>query len=85
MHILIVTSIGLIALFVTVAVAGRGGKPVARAARAFIASWLIISAAHLCCGVFAAGYSLLDELLVHTVIFGVPAGIAVFLALRKPA
>lgn len=46
----------------------------------FMGVWLIFCLVDYCIGVFQAGYSPLDELGIHLIIFAVPAAAAYFLA-----
>jgi hypothetical protein len=76
MHTLIVTLIGLglLGLFIGFA------KAKDSAARRFIPVWLALCIAHLTYGVIVAGYTLVMELGVHAVVFGVPAALAFILS-----
>lgn len=81
------TSLGVVLLLAFVAIAAtlkkRPGPPAFNAPRAFIFLWLGISAAHFYIGVFREGYPIAIELAVHAIIFGVPAGLAWYLARRS--
>jgi heme/copper-type cytochrome/quinol oxidase subunit 2 len=85
MHTLRLTVIGLVLLSVFVFVAAqinqRKGKAV-DGAKPFIWVWLAVAAMNFYVGVFIAGYSVLTELLVHSIVFGVPAGTACYLSRR---
>jgi hypothetical protein len=48
------------------------------AVRAFLGVWFLVAAANLWIGVTQAGYSVVEELPVFFVIFGVPAAVAVY-------
>jgi hypothetical protein len=84
MHTLRITLIGLIllSLFVFIAAQINQGKnrPPVDGAYLFIWVWLVVSIANFCVGIFIAGYSVLTELGVHVIVFGVPAGVASFLS-----
>ena len=84
MHTLRITLIGLILLslfvFVAVQINQQKDRPPVDGAHLFIWVWLVVSIANFCVGVFIAGYSVLTELGVHLVVFGVPAGVAWFLS-----
>ena len=84
MHTLRITLIGLILLslfiFVAAQVKQRRNRPEVDGANIFIWVWLAASVANFCVGVFVAGYSVLTELAVHTIVFGLPAGVAWFLS-----
>lgn len=86
MHTLTITLIGLILLSVFIFVAAqinqRKNRPAVDGAYFFIWVWLVASIANFCIGVFIAGYSVLAELAVHVVVFGLPAGVAWFLSRR---
>jgi hypothetical protein len=87
MHMLMMTVIGLalLAAFVFGAHAlNRAGTRI-NGPLVFIGFWLAVSAVSFLIGVFVAGYSVLTELGVHAVIFGVPAGLAWFLSRRAAA
>jgi hypothetical protein len=87
MRTLALTSLGLVLLLALVAIAAtlkkRPGPPAFNAPRAFIFLWLGISAAHFYIGVFREGYPVGMELVVHAIIFGVPAGVAWYLSRRS--
>jgi uncharacterized membrane protein YwaF len=86
MHTLRITLMGLILLSVFVFVAAqinqRKNRPAVDGAYLFIWVWLAASIVNFSIGVFVAGYSVLTELAVHLVVFGVPAGVAWFLSSR---
>jgi FtsH-binding integral membrane protein len=86
MHTLRITLIGLILLslfvFVAAQINQRKDRPHVDGAHLFIWVWLVASIVNFCVGVFVAGYSILTELAVHVVVFGVPAGVAWFLSRR---
>jgi FtsH-binding integral membrane protein len=78
--------IGLVLLSVLVFVAAqinqRKNQKNLDGARIFIWVWLIVSAINFCVGVFVAGYSIVTEIVVHIIVFGVPAGTAWYLSRR---
>jgi len=86
MHTLRITLVGLILLSLFVFVASqinqRKNRPPVDGAYLFIWVWLVASIANFFVGVFVAGYSVLTELAVHVVVFGVPAGVAWFMSHR---
>jgi hypothetical protein len=85
MHTLRLTVIGLLLLSVFVFVAAQINERKGRAvdgAKPFIWVWLAVAAVNFYVGVFVAGYSVLTELLVHLIVFGVPAGTAWYLSHR---
>ncbi|MCI0553537.1 MAG: hypothetical protein L0287_21535 [Anaerolineae bacterium] len=89
MHTLMLTSGGLILLLAFILVANsinkRKSSPTINGPRIFIWFWLIVSAINFCVGVFVAGYSVVSEIIVHIVVFGLPAGIAWYLSRRFAA
>ena len=86
MHTLTITLIGLIALSLFVFVAAQINQRKTRSpvdgARLFIWVWLTASIVNFSVDVFVAGYSVLTELAVHVIVFGVPAGATWFLSRR---
>jgi hypothetical protein len=84
MHTLRITLIGLILLslfvFVAAQINQRKNRPAVDGAYLFIWVWLVVSIANFCVGIFIAGYSVLTELGVHVIVFGLPAGVAWFLS-----
>jgi hypothetical protein len=86
MHTLRITVSGLVLLSVFVFVAAqinqRKDRMPVDGAYLFIWVWLAASIVNFSVGVFVAGYSVLTELAVHVVVFGVPAGVAWFLSRR---
>jgi len=89
MHTLRLTLIGLILLsvfvFVTAQINQRNNRRGVNGAWIFIWVWLVISALNFCVGVLFAGYSVLTEIAVHVVVFGLPAGVAWCLSRRRRA
>ena len=78
MHTIMVIGGGLI-LFALFAVVGRqrgGVNAAAAAALWFIPVWLIAAVINLWIGVTRAGYTVLEELPIGLVVFGVPAAVA---------
>ena len=84
MHTLRITLIGLILLslfiFVAAQINQRKNRPAVDGAYLFIWVWLVVSIANFFVGVFIAQYSVLTELAVHVIVFGVPAGAACFIS-----
>lgn len=87
MHMLMMTSLGLALLaafwFIGRLLNRRAGRQVVNGPRLFLPVWLAVSFYNGYIGVTKAGYSVQAELLVHVVVFGLPAAIAVFLMIRK--
>ncbi len=87
MHMLMMTVIGLALLaafwFVGRLLNRRAGRAVINGPRLFLLVWAAVSFYNGYVGVTTAGYSVQAELLVHVVVFGLPAAIAVFLMIRK--
>ncbi len=85
MHTLVITSTGFLLLVLFVAIASRreAGTPRAMITLLFIPVWLVISIVDLCLGVFQAGHHWVDELGVHSFVFGAPA-VAALLLVRRP-
>lgn len=86
MHMLMMTSLGL-ALLAAFWFAGRllnarAGRRVINGPRAFLLVWAAVSFYNGYVGVTKAGYSVQAELLVHLVVFGLPAAVAVVLMVR---
>ncbi len=79
MHTLIVTGFGLLLLGVFLA-AGGANRPAI--AYGFIALWAVLCILHLSFGVVARGYGLREELAIHIIVFGLPAALALMVALR---
>ena len=80
MHVLMVIAGGfvLLALFLLLARSWGADRGIfAVAAKAFIPVWLAISLVNLGIGVRYAGYTVLQELPILVVIFGIPAAAAV--------
>lgn len=79
MHTVIVTGGGLVLLGLFLLLARSWTSDVsilAVAAKAFIPAWLSISLVNLWIGVRYAGYTVLQELPILLVIFGIPAAVA---------
>jgi hypothetical protein len=87
MHMLMMTVIGLALLaafwFVGRLLNARAGRAVINGPRVFLLVWAVVSVYNGYVGVTKAGYSVQAELLVHVVVFGLPAAIAVFLLWKK--
>lgn len=81
MHMLILTVAGLALLAGLWALNRRTGRP-EHPTLWFVVIWAIASSANFAVGVFVAGYSFIDESLVHAVVFGVPFAAAWFLRSR---
>lgn len=87
MHMLTMTVIGLVLLFAFWLggrlLNARAGRAVINGPRLFLPVWLAVSFYNGYIGVTKAGYSVQAELLVHVVVFGLPAAVAVWLSLRR--
>jgi hypothetical protein len=87
MHMLMMTSLGLALLaifwFVGRMLHRRARRQVVNGPRLFLPVWAAVSFYNGYVGVTQAGYSVRAELLVHVVVFGLPAAIAIWLILRK--
>lgn len=87
MHMLMMTVLGLVLLaafwFVGRQLNARAGRQVVNGPRLFLPVWLAVSVYNGYVGVTKAGYSVQAELLVHIVVFGLPAAVAIFLMMRK--
>jgi hypothetical protein len=80
MHVLIVTMGGFVLLGLFLLLARSWGPDrgmLGVAAKAFIPVWLSISLVNLWIGVQYAGYTVLQELPILAVIFGIPSAAAV--------
>ncbi|MCW0233566.1 MAG: hypothetical protein OJJ21_08215 [Ferrovibrio sp.] len=86
MHMLMMTVLGFIVLAVLWGGArfinARAGRTVVNGARLFLPVWAAVSFYNGYIGVTRAGYSVQAELLVHLVVFGLPAAVAVWLIWR---
>lgn len=88
MHMLMVTGGGLVLLGLFLILARSWGADpaiMAVAAKAFVPVWLAISLVNLWIGVRYAGYTVLQELPILVVIFGIPAAAAVAVIRRYGA
>lgn len=88
MHMLMVTGGGLVLLGLFLLLARSwGSDPSIKgvAAKAFIPVWLTISLVNLWIGVQYAGYTVLQELPILAIIFGIPAAAAVLVIRRYGA
>ncbi|WP_341899227.1 hypothetical protein [Ferrovibrio terrae] len=87
MHMLMMTALGLAVLaafwFIGRLLNARAGRMVVNGPRLFLAVWAAVSFYNGYIGVTKAGYSVQAELLVHLVVFGLPAVAAVVLMFRK--
>jgi uncharacterized membrane protein YwaF len=81
MHTLLVIGGGLVLLAVMV-LAGRLFEQPAAALRFFLVLWLIATVVNLWVGVTRAGYTVMQELPIGVVVFGVPALVALALLWR---
>ena len=88
MHMLIVTAGGVVLLGLFLLL-GRSWGPdraiLGVAAKAFIPVWLTIALVNLWIGVRYAGYTVLQELPILVVIFGIPAAAAIAVIRRYGA
>jgi hypothetical protein len=84
MHTIMVVSGGivLLALFCLIGRLRNGLPGMARAARLFLPVWFVAAIINLSVGVLSAGYTVVDELPILLVIFGVPAILATLIAWR---
>lgn len=88
MHMLMMTMLGLAVLaafwFIGRLLNRRAGRRVVNGPRLFLPVWAAVSFYNGYVGVMKAGYSVQAELLVHLMVFGLPAAVAVWLMLKKP-
>jgi ABC-type iron transport system FetAB permease component len=81
--------IGLVLLsvfvFVAAQVNARKGSKTVDGAFWFLWVWLVVSVLNFCVGVLLANYSVLTEIAVHVIVFGLPAGVAWYLSRRLRA
>ena len=84
MHTVMVTAGGfaLLAIFCAIGWSRDREAGLARAARAFVPVWLVASVVNMTVGVVSAGYTVMQELPILVVIFGVPAAVAWLLSRR---
>lgn len=83
MRTLIVIIIGIAVLFVFIALAAalskrRAGNPL-DGAMIFVWAWLVFAFIDCCLGV-SAGHGLAMELMIHALLFALPAGLAWYLS-----
>jgi len=82
MHTLMVLTGGFVLLFfcqlVARAVGGPGVGPMIKAMKLFIPIWFVAAAINMWIGISHAGYTVMQELPIFLVIFGVPAAAAVW-------
>jgi hypothetical protein len=79
MHTLKVIAAGicLLVLFLLVGrLLGGSNAAIGRATYYFIAAWLVAAVINLAIGVVSAGYSVVQELPIFLIVFGVPALVA---------
>jgi hypothetical protein len=76
MHTITVIGSGLLLLGFLLLTCAWAGIGVARGALVFIPIWLALSVLNLWLGVSRAGYSVMDELPIFLVVFGVPVILA---------
>jgi len=76
--IILVVGFVLLAAFIAGAKLHSGGGAAAmrNAVVAFVVFWFIAAAANMAIGVLAAGYTVLEELPIFLLIFGLPAVVA---------
>lgn len=86
MHMLKMTALGFAVLIVIFALAyavnRRAGREVLNGLRVFLIVWAMVCLWNGYTGVVKAGYSVLAELAVHVVVFGLPA-LCAWLAARQ--
>lgn len=58
-------------------------RDAARATRLFLILWLVVSIGNLLVGVLYAGYGWAEEAGIALLVFGVPAALAIALAVRR--
>jgi hypothetical protein len=89
MHTLRLTLIGLILLsvfvFVTAQINQRNNRRGVDGAWIFIWVWLVVSTLNFFVGVVVAGYSVVTEIAVHVLVFGLPGGVAWYLSRKRRA
>lgn len=87
MHMLMMTVLGFAVLAALWGIARfvnrHAGRMMLNGPRVFLLVWAAVSVWNGYVGVTKAGYSVQAELLVHLVVFGLPAAAAVWLMLRK--
>lgn len=83
MHTAMVIGGGLILLAAMIVVARLFGISARSAALAFIPLWFICAVINLWIGVTEAGYTVMQELPILAVVFGVPALLAYLLSRRQ--
>lgn len=82
MHTLVVILIGLAGLWWAVRRGDARGRPI-DAIVTFVWIWLLLSVAHFAAGVLVAGYPAALEAQLHVLIFGIPAGAALWVLRRR--
>ena len=80
MRTAIIIAVGLMVLAVFVLLPRIAGRPEwsAAGAKLFIAPWLLVALGNLWIGVSRAGYTVLEELPIFLLIFGLPAALAAY-------
>ncbi len=87
MHLIMVTAGGFVLLGLFLLLARFWGPDrgiLAVAAKAFIPVWLALTLVNVWIGVQHAGYTVLQELPVFAITFGVPAAVAAWIIKRTP-
>ena len=87
MHLMMVTAGGFVLLGLFLLLARFWGPDrgiLAVAAKAFIPVWLALTLVNVWIGVQHAGYTVLQELPVFAITFGVPAAVAAWIIKRTP-
>lgn len=82
MHTVFVILSGLGLLAVTYGIALWRGTPLRRAFPVYAVLWAVAAAINLWVGVAHAGYSVVEELPIFVIVFGVPCVVAWLLARR---
>ncbi len=89
MHTIIMVTAGIVLFGVFMVIARSVDRlSGSTALKAFLLVWLVISLANLSVGVFRAGYTVLEELPILLVVFGIPAAVALIthqsVRIKKP-
>ena len=69
----------LLAAFCIVGRAVRERFGLIRAAKIYIPFWAVLSVVNMTIGVVSAGYTVMEELPILVIVFGIPAGIAMLI------
>ena len=72
----------LLGLFCAIGWSRARGAGLARSAQAFVPAWGVVALVNMSVGVVSAGYTVMQELPILVVIFGVPAAAAWWLGRR---